>query len=70
MGCGERPSAEADHIVPAAEGGTDSIDNGQGLCLDCHERKTQAERARGLARYQAVRPRQSRRPESHPGVIE
>lgn len=69
MACGDRRSTIADHVVPAAEGGTDDISNGQGLCKPCHDAKTAAERARGLARYQAVRPTQRRRSEPHPGQV-
>lgn len=39
-----------DHIKPLAEGGKDSSDNEQGLCIPCHEVKTQAESARGIRR--------------------
>lgn len=39
-----------DHIKPLAEGGADSDDNAQGLCLDCHDEKTLAEALRGRAR--------------------
>jgi len=70
MGCGVAPSVVADHVAPASEGGTDSIDNGQGLCRSCHDVKTKAETARGIARYQAERPTQRRRPEAHPGMRE
>jgi len=41
-GCWE-PSAEVDHIVPKAKGGTDDRDNLQGLCKPCHSRKTASE---------------------------
>ena len=40
-----------DHINPLAEGGADSDDNVQGLCHDCHEKKTLAEALRGRARW-------------------
>jgi 5-methylcytosine-specific restriction protein A len=39
-----------DHVVPLAEGGREHPDNEQGLCLDCHNQKTAAESARGVAR--------------------
>lgn len=58
-----QPSTEADHIVPHAEGGSDSEANGQGLCTPCHWHKTKAEAARGRARKSRKRP-----PEPHPGV--
>lgn len=31
---------EVDHIVPLCKGGTDALDNLQGLCKECHEEKT------------------------------
>lgn len=44
--CGEQPATEADHIIPLARGGDDSMVNLQGVCLVCHSRKTATE---GLA---------------------
>lgn len=44
---------QVDHIVPLADGGTDTEDNLQSLCPDCHADKTQKE---AIAR--AKRPRQ------------
>ena len=45
-GCGERPSTEADHIIPVADGGAlHDAANGQGLCAPCHDAKTRAENA-------------------------
>lgn len=41
---------EVDHIVPLAEGGTDSEANLQAICRSCHDAKTKAEAARGAAR--------------------
>lgn len=32
-------SAETDHIIPVAHGGTDDIDNLTVICLDCNRRK-------------------------------
>lgn len=55
-----------DHIIPAAEGGPDTIDNAQWLCTDCHDRKTKAESARGRARRRA---RGQHPTEAHPGLI-
>lgn len=43
-------STQRDHIVPLAEGGEDVEENTQGLCDDCHEAKSKAEAARGVAR--------------------
>ena len=34
----------ADHIIPLRQGGDFSLENGQGLCARCHNRKTAAER--------------------------
>lgn len=48
---GDRPySAWCDHIIPKAEGGTDDDENLQTLCRSCHKSKTDAEKARGVAR--------------------
>lgn len=60
--CHERPSVIADHRQPVAEGGPDLMINGQGLCVPCHDRKTEAEKARGRARASG-----KRKPEPHPG---
>lgn len=43
------PSAEVDHTVPKAEGGTDARSNLQGLCKPCHKAKTAEESKRGAA---------------------
>lgn len=61
--CGQ-PSRIADHVVPWAEGGPDTIENGQGLCDGCHAHKTRAEIARGMAR----RPPMRRPSRPHPGL--
>ena len=69
--CGYQGSAtakpadvEADHILNVKRGGDDSIDNGQTLCVPCHEVKTKTEAAEGRRR------RSRRRPERrHPGLI-
>lgn len=34
-GCGA-PSGAADHVIPRANGGPDSLGNVRGLCLRCH----------------------------------
>lgn len=39
-----------DHITPLAEGGLDDASNVQGLCEECHEVKSAAERVRGQRR--------------------
>lgn len=41
--CQEAPSAHADHITPLKQGGDYSLENGQGLCHPCHNRKTSKE---------------------------
>lgn len=38
------PGTDVDHIVPKAEGGTDSLANLQTLCRECHKAKTLRER--------------------------
>lgn len=73
-GCGATHQLQVDHIVPVAEarlmGWTDDmidhVDNGQLLCPDCHNAKSRAERARGLARRRAALARPQR---SHPGLV-
>lgn len=52
--CG-RPAHTADHILPVAEGGTDTLDNLQSLCDPCHKAKTAREAARGRARARQAR---------------
>lgn len=42
-----RLATQRDHIVPLAEGGADDKSNEQGLCDDCHDEKSLAERVRG-----------------------
>lgn len=34
------PAHQVDHITPLHKGGTDDLDNLEGLCLTCHEAKT------------------------------
>ena len=43
-------ATQRDHIVPLEEGGADDDANVQGLCRDCHDTKSQAERERGQRR--------------------
>lgn len=45
-----RLATQRDHIKPLAEGGADDRDNEQGLCDECHEAKSLAERLRGRSR--------------------
>ena len=37
------PATQVDHITPKAKGGTDDLDNLQGICGPCHEAKTTIE---------------------------
>jgi 5-methylcytosine-specific restriction endonuclease McrA len=37
---GLAPSRLADHVIPKNAGGEDSLDNLQGACFLCHDRKT------------------------------
>ena len=39
-----RAATELDHIKPLHQGGTDTPDNRQGLCADCHIEKSKIER--------------------------
>ena len=48
-----RPAVHRDHIVPLSEGGLDEPGNTQGLCAECHEGKSLAERLRAQARSRA-----------------
>ena len=43
-------ATQRDHITPLEEGGEDVESNVQGLCADCHDAKSKAERARGVQR--------------------
>src|SRR5262245_28546149 len=35
-----------DHVIPLSEGGLEITENTQGLCVPCHDRKSEAERRR------------------------
>jgi hypothetical protein len=39
-----------DHVIPLAEGGEDTEDNTQPLCILCHDQKTRQESLRGQTR--------------------
>lgn len=41
-----KPATQRDHRVPLGEGGTDTVDNEQALCDECHEAKSLQERIR------------------------
>lgn len=55
-GCG-KPSKHADHIVPRRHGGSDELDNLQGLCHSHHSAKTAAEDSRFAA---SAKPKRTR----------
>lgn len=38
-----RAATRVDHIVALVNGGEDTIDNMQGLCVECHDAKTRAD---------------------------
>lgn len=44
-------ATQRDHIKPLSEGGTDTQDNEQGLCAECHDAKSADESMRGRSRY-------------------
>jgi 5-methylcytosine-specific restriction enzyme A len=48
-GCEHRAS-QADHIIPVAEGGQTTMENGAGICVTCHKIKSQREAAEGRRR--------------------
>jgi 5-methylcytosine-specific restriction protein A len=37
------PATQVDHIIPKAKGGTDDLENLEGICSPCHKRKTTLE---------------------------
>lgn len=43
-------ATQRDHIIPLEEGGPDDESNEQGLCDECHEGKSLAERLRARRR--------------------
>ncbi len=52
--CGGEGADQADHVIPLAEGGAHSIENGAAIHGDpCHDKKTREEAQRGYARYRA-----------------
>lgn len=57
-GC-EVTATEVDHVIPAAQGGTDEDDNLQSVCTTCHRKKT----------IQQRRPPRRRPNEPHPGGL-
>src|SRR5215203_5035674 len=51
--CGSTTNLEADHIIPAAFGGSDNAANGRALCRPCHRKATQEASAEGRRRKRA-----------------
>lgn len=51
--CLDEPATIRDHIIPLAEGGTDTPDNEQAIGEQCHRIKTQLEAQRGQQRAKA-----------------
>lgn len=45
-----RLATQRDHVVPLFEGGADGPENEQGLCDECHDEKSLAERLRARRR--------------------
>jgi len=45
--CRDQLTIEVDHIVRKADGGTDDLNNLQGLCKACHQDKTLTENVDG-----------------------
>jgi len=37
-----------DHVIPLADGGSDTLDNKQALCITCHLKKTKKETSRRM----------------------
>ncbi len=62
-GCTHK-AEEVDHIIPVFEHGTDTPDNLQAVCRNCHKQKTQAEARRAAAKFSRKRPARL-----HPGLI-
>jgi len=59
-----KPSREADHIIEAADGGSNDPANGQGMCKACHAQKTS--KHANARRWQHKRERPL---EEHPGLV-
>jgi len=57
---------DVDHHIPQAEGGSGALSNAVCLCSPCHRVKTEAEKARGIARRAQSRAQHTRLHEEHP----
>lgn len=55
--CGATENLEIDHILALCNGGTRSIENGQTLCVACHDEKTRHDKALARARVLTERNR-------------
>ena len=61
--CGKPGADQVDHVIPLAEGGTDTDDNRRPIHAEpCHRNKTADESRRG-------RKTRKRPPERHPGLL-
>lgn len=59
----DAPAVYVDHVIPLWCGGTNANDNLEGLCAECHRRKTSAEaKARAKAKRIEARDKGTRRP--------
>jgi 5-methylcytosine-specific restriction protein A len=41
--CKTAPSTQADHVLPKARGGMDTLENLRGVCKSCHDSKSARE---------------------------
>lgn len=73
--CGGEGATEVDHIIPWAEWthphlSPHDVSNLAPAHVDCHKRKSEAERIRGVRRAAAAKAAKGRRPgERHPGAL-
>lgn len=60
-------STQCHHVVDAADGGTDTLDNLRGVCKPCHTRHSaQVSQRKSVAAAWDWK----RKPEKHPGVLD
>ena len=57
------PATQVDHVTPWSQGGSTSLLNLRPICLECHLRKSEAEKQAGIQKREA---RKRRPPEPHP----